>query len=105
MPSDVAHERLPDIISNIDRVRHHVQGMAQEAEFDDKTRDAVERCLERISKQPRNSGRSWRSASQRSRGAAFVGWETSSGMSTQSERVAWNDTSAARRAVESRSAV
>ena len=41
MPSDVPHERLQDIISNIDRVRDHVQGMTQGVELDDKTRDAV----------------------------------------------------------------
>ena len=56
MPSDVPHERLQDIISNIDRVRDHLQGMTQGAELDDKTRDAVERCLVRISEAAKKLG-------------------------------------------------
>lgn len=56
MPSDVPRERLQDIVTNIDRVRAHVQGVAPGADFDDKTRDAVERCLERISEAARKLG-------------------------------------------------
>ena len=56
MPSDVPHERLRDIIANIDRVRAHLQGVTPEAELDDKTRDAVERCLERISEAAKKLG-------------------------------------------------
>ena len=56
MPSDVPNERLHDIITNIDRVRAHLTGMAPGAELDDKTRDAVERCLERISEAAKKLG-------------------------------------------------
>ena len=56
MPSDVPHERLRDIITNIDRVRAHLKGVATGAELDDKTRDAVERCLERISEAAKKLG-------------------------------------------------
>jgi len=41
MPSDVPRERLPDIISNIDRLRAPVRGVAPGESLDDKTRDAV----------------------------------------------------------------
>jgi len=56
MPSDVPDERLRDIITNIDRVRAHLKGTALGAELDDKTRDAVERCLERISESAKKLG-------------------------------------------------
>ena len=56
MPSDVPLERLRDIIHNIDRVRAHLTGMAPGSELDDKTRDAVERCLERISEAAKKLG-------------------------------------------------
>lgn len=56
MPSEVPQERLQDIVTNIDRVRAHLKGMKPGAEFDDKTRDAVERCLERISEAAKKLG-------------------------------------------------
>ena len=56
MPSDVPRERLRDIIHNIDRVRAHLKGVTPGAELDDKTRDAVERCLERISEAAKKLG-------------------------------------------------
>src|SRR5450759_287742 len=56
MPSDVPNERLQDIITNIDRVRAHLKGMTSDAGLDDKTRDAVERCLERISEAAKKLG-------------------------------------------------
>jgi uncharacterized protein with HEPN domain len=56
MPSEVPHERLGDIITNIDRIRAHLQGMTPGVELDDKTRDAVERCLERISEAAKKLG-------------------------------------------------
>ena len=56
MPSDVPKERLRDIIHNIDRVRAHLKGMTPGWELDDKTRDAVERCLERISEAAKKLG-------------------------------------------------
>ena len=46
MPSEVPRERLGDIITNIDRVRAHLHSVAPGTDLDDKTRDAVERCLE-----------------------------------------------------------
>jgi uncharacterized protein with HEPN domain len=56
MPSDVPGERLRDIVANIDRIRGHLTGVAPGAEFDSKTRDAVERCLERISEAAKKLG-------------------------------------------------
>jgi uncharacterized protein with HEPN domain len=56
MPSDIPQERLRDIIHNIDRVRAHLKGTAPGSELDDKTRDAVERCLERISEAAKKLG-------------------------------------------------
>jgi uncharacterized protein with HEPN domain len=56
MPSDVPIERLTDIITNIDRVHAHLKGVTPGAEFDEKTRDAVERCLERISEAAKKLG-------------------------------------------------
>jgi uncharacterized protein with HEPN domain len=57
MPSEVPRERLADIVTNIDRVRAHLHGLKPDAELDDKTRDAVERCLERISEAAKKLGR------------------------------------------------
>ncbi len=56
MPSEMPQERLQDIVTNIDRVRAHLKGMKPGAELDDKTRDAVERCLERISEAAKKLG-------------------------------------------------
>lgn len=53
MPSDVPRERLRD---NVDRVRAHLKGISPGSELDDKTRDAVERCLERISEAAKKLG-------------------------------------------------
>lgn len=49
MPSEAPDQRLQDIIDNIDRIRSHLAGAAATSALDEKTRDAVERCLERIS--------------------------------------------------------
>lgn len=50
MPSSRRLDRLGDIVKNCDRVERHVVGMSREAYFaDEKTIDAVERCLQRIS--------------------------------------------------------
>ena len=56
MPSDLPLERLQDIITNIDRVHAHSKDVKAGAELDDKTRDAVERCLERISEAAKKLG-------------------------------------------------
>jgi uncharacterized protein with HEPN domain len=56
MPSDVPAERIRDIITNIDRVRAHLHGVSPGSKLDEKTRDAVERCLERISEAARKLG-------------------------------------------------
>lgn len=56
MPSDVPTERLQDIITNIDRLGAHLRGIAPGTELDEKTRDAVERCLERISEAAKKLG-------------------------------------------------
>jgi uncharacterized protein with HEPN domain len=49
--------RLRDIPANVDRIRRHTSGMTA-ARFlaDEKTQDAVERCLERISQAARKIG-------------------------------------------------
>ena len=49
MPSDKPARRLEDIIENAHAIQRYTAGMDLTAlENDDKTRDAVERCLERI---------------------------------------------------------
>jgi uncharacterized protein with HEPN domain len=49
--------RLRDILANISRIRRHVRGMtAHRFRADEKTQDAVERCLERISEAARKIG-------------------------------------------------
>lgn len=54
--SDLAR-RLSDILANIERIRRHIGAMT-EPQFlaDDKTQDAVERCLERIAEAARKIG-------------------------------------------------
>ena len=50
MPSSKRLDRLGDIVENCDRIARHVSGMSLDAYFaDEKTIDAVERCLQRIS--------------------------------------------------------
>lgn len=56
MPSEAPDQRLQDIIDNIDRIRGHLAGTADAAVLDAKTRDAVERCLERISEAAKKVG-------------------------------------------------
>jgi uncharacterized protein with HEPN domain len=50
LPSDKPARRLEDIIENAEAIQRYTAGM-NEADFreDQKTYDAVERCLERIS--------------------------------------------------------
>lgn len=50
MPSEKPARRLRDIIENADTIGQYVSGMDMaDLRADPKTRDAVERCLERIS--------------------------------------------------------
>ncbi len=50
MATQDLRRRLTDIVDNIDRIRAHVRGLTFETyTADDKTRDAVERCFQRIS--------------------------------------------------------
>lgn len=56
MPSNFPNERLHDVTANIDRARAHLKGMTPGSELDDKTRDAVERCLERIGEAAKKLG-------------------------------------------------
>jgi len=50
LPSSKRLDRLGDIVENCDRIARHVSGMSRDAYFaDEKTIDAVERCLQRIS--------------------------------------------------------
>ncbi|HTZ79936.1 MAG TPA: HepT-like ribonuclease domain-containing protein [Stellaceae bacterium] len=57
MSSSEPTRRLQDILANVDRIRRHIDKMSA-ARFaaDDKTQDAVERCLERISEAARKLG-------------------------------------------------
>ena len=47
MPSEIPARRLRDIIVNIERIQHHLADRVPGTDMDAKTRDAVERCLER----------------------------------------------------------
>ena len=50
MPSSKPVRRFQDILDNIETIRRYTHGMGlSELRADSKTRDAVERCLERIS--------------------------------------------------------
>ena len=50
MPSSKLLDRLGDVVKNCERIERHVAGMSREQYFaDEKTGDAVERCLQRIS--------------------------------------------------------
>lgn len=50
MPSSRPIDRLRDIVDNCERIKRHIAGMDLEAHSrDEKTRDAVERCLQRSS--------------------------------------------------------
>jgi len=57
MPSNDPAQRLDDILENIGRIRSYTKGM-DEAGFlkDAKTKDAVERCFERIAEAVRKLG-------------------------------------------------
>jgi uncharacterized protein with HEPN domain len=57
VPSNDPERRLRDILENIDRIRSYMQGVSQqELAANHKTRDAVERCLERICEAARKLG-------------------------------------------------
>jgi uncharacterized protein with HEPN domain len=57
VPSSQQARRLRDILANVDRMRRHTGGMTAERFLsDEKTQDAVERCLERISGAARKIG-------------------------------------------------
>ena len=56
MSSEIPSARLRDIIANSDRIHAHMQTVAPDAKLDAKTRDAIERCLERISEAARKLG-------------------------------------------------
>jgi len=48
---------LRDILANVERIQRHVDGMsAAQFRADEKTQDAVERCLERIAEAARKLG-------------------------------------------------
>lgn len=50
MPSDRPARRLRDIVDNATAIEQYVAGLTEQSlHADRKTRDAVERCLERIS--------------------------------------------------------
>lgn len=57
MSSSDPSRRLRDILANIDRIRRHLHKMtAVRFAADEKTQDAVERCLERICEAARKLG-------------------------------------------------
>ena len=57
MPARDATKRWHDILDNIARIRRHIAGLDQSAFLrDQKTQDAVERCLERICEAARKLG-------------------------------------------------
>ena len=57
MPTERPARRLADIIENVERIRSYVKGMDEQAFLgDQKTRDAVERCMERIAEAARKLG-------------------------------------------------
>jgi uncharacterized protein with HEPN domain len=59
LPSSKPLDRLGDVIDNCDRIARHVRGMSQERYIpDEKTVDAVERCLQRISEAAQKLGAS-----------------------------------------------
>jgi len=57
MPTDDPEQRFEDMLENVCRIQSYTSGMNQ-AEFlkDQKTIDAVERCLERIAEAARKLG-------------------------------------------------
>jgi len=58
MPSSRPIDRLRDIMANCERIERHIAGMKFAAySRDEKTRDAVERCLQRISEAACKLGR------------------------------------------------
>lgn len=56
MPSEAPDRRLQDIIDNIDRITRYREGSPAGSELDAKTRDAIERCLQRISEAAKKLG-------------------------------------------------
>ena len=57
MSSESLARCLGDIVHNIERIRRYTKGMsAKHFLADDKTQDAVERCLQRISEAARRMG-------------------------------------------------
>ena len=57
MSSKDAARRLHDILANVERIRRYIRGTsAQRFAADEKTQDAVERCLLRISEAARKIG-------------------------------------------------
>jgi uncharacterized protein with HEPN domain len=57
VPSSDRARRLRDILANVARIRRHTSGMTADRFLsDEKTQDAVERCLERISEAARKIG-------------------------------------------------
>ena len=57
MPTERPRRRLADIRDNVDRIESHVAGLTfQQFQVDKKSRDAVERCMERIAEAARKLG-------------------------------------------------
>jgi uncharacterized protein with HEPN domain len=57
MPTERPRRRLADIRDNVDRIERHVADLSfEQFQADDKSRDAVERCMERIAEAARKLG-------------------------------------------------
>jgi uncharacterized protein with HEPN domain len=57
LPSSRAIERLQDLVENCDRIARHIAGLSHDTYgADEKTVDAVERCLQRISEAAQKLG-------------------------------------------------
>jgi uncharacterized protein with HEPN domain len=74
VPSSDPVQRFEDILNNIGRIEDYTAGMSGAAFLEDnKTYDAVERCLERISEAAKNSVLSRKSLARVSRGPEIRG--------------------------------
>ena len=74
MPSKHPLQCLLDIVENAEKVTRYTEGLNEQSLLaDEKTRDAVERCLQRISEAAIRLGEERLNASRRlSRGKTFV---------------------------------
>jgi hypothetical protein len=83
-----AADCFADIIENIERIERYVLGFDEEAfDRDERTRDAVERCLERICEAAHGSAVAAPRSRRSSLGERFVAWAT--GFATPMTMSSW----------------